>query len=194
MNGSAGQQGTSAEAAQAAGQPERQPSPEQAPASGPAPEQAEQEPALAQFDALANGKQHAQEADHQGGEHWESEGKIEAADASGGASASAADKAKADENAAQLTDAEAQEPAKDTDVEPGEGQGAASPITSEAAAGTSCQAGLVREAAAVTASEKSVPEEHADTCAEAGMEEPTAASTDKLLESPENADLKAGTA
>ena len=175
---------------------------------------------MAQADALANGKHPAQEAGQRNGEQQEFDENVGPADASAGASASAADTAQAAErlNALQLTDpkaagykesanvkagdvssatqlaaSEAQEPANDTDVEAGEGQGTNLPVAS-GAADTSCQAGGVREAAAVTSSEDLVPAAHADVSADVGKGETAAASADDVHDSPESADMEAGTA
>lgn len=163
---------------------------------------------MAQAAALANGKHPAQEAGQGSGEQREFDEKVEAADATAAASASADDKAQAAEelDALKLADAEAAgsvrsadvkdvssaahlrasevpELAEDVDVEAGEGQGAQLSTASEAA-GTSCQAGAIREAAVVTSSEESAPARH----------RPAAASADELPESPESADMEAGTA
>ena len=86
-------------------------------------------------------------------------------------------------SAAHLRASEVPELAEDVDVEAGEGQGAQLSTASEAA-GTSCQAGAIREAAVVTSSEESAPARH----------RPAAASADELPESPESADMEAGTA
>ena len=174
---------------------------------------------MAPANALANGKHPAQEAGQRSGEQRETDEEVGAADASAGASASAADTAQAAEgldalqlteskatgsvgsadvkdddvsSAAQVTASEVLEPAKDTDIEAGEGQGAQLSMASEAA-GTACQAGAVREAALVTSSEDSVPARHADVSADVGKGNTAAASADKLRESPKSADMEADT-